>query len=99
MEGFKVGITYKPFERWRGSTAGSAGYAHEGWREFKILCVHGDSELISHMEKKCLLKYRRYDRQGCLINNDGDYLNLNRAPGGEGAHHGIPPHLLYRAVR
>ena len=81
-----------------GSPAGLVGYAHEGFREFVILCVHDHGEFIASIEKECLLKYRRYDRQGCLIISDGDYLNLNRAPGGESAHHGIPPHLLYLVV-
>ena len=103
MQGFKVGITHKPLERWGGNAVQKncslAGYAHEGFREFVILCVHDHSEFIASIEKECLLKYRRYDRCGCLVNSDGDYLNLNRAPGGESAHHGIPPHLLYLAVK
>ena len=103
MQAFKIGITHKPCERWGGmavkNNCSLKGYAHEGWREFVILCVHDDSDFIASLEKECLLTYRRYDSQGCLVNSGGDHLNLNRAPGGESAHHGIPPHLLYLVVK
>ena len=103
MQGFKVGITHKPFERWGGNpgqkNCSLVGYAHEGFREFVILCVHDHSDFIASIEKECLLKYRRYDRSGVMINFDRECLNLNRAPGGESAHHGIPPHLLYLVVK
>ena len=94
VRSFKVGITHLPKDRYYSSRY---GYQRSGYSKMVLLAVHDDSDFIKNMEIDLLLIYRRLDRRGFLVNINGHPLCANRAPGGEGADHGIAPFFLYVA--
>ena len=94
IQRFKVGLTHLPKDRYYSSRY---GYQRSGYSKMVLLAVHDDSDFIKNMEIDLLLIYRRLDRRGFLVNINGHPLCANRAPGGEGADHGIAPFFLYVA--
>ena len=95
LNGFKVGITFIPWDRWANTRF---GYRKFGFTELIIMAASESSDAIASLETRLIDKWRRQDRRGNFTGG-GHVLCLNRAPGGEGAHHGVSPFFLYLAVR
>ena len=85
---FKIGITYMPWNR-----ITYADYRHDD-RKMIMSLVSDSSELIAAAEENAISRYRPMDRAGQRIEG-GDPRCQNRAPGGEGAHHGFSPFFCY----
>jgi len=94
--GFKLGITHKPWDRWVNP---GFGYRAKGYKELAFYVITESSDVVAKLERDLLMTYRRYGKDGNLVNGHGHALCLNRNPGGEGAHHGCSPFFLYLAVR
>ena len=100
-QGFKVGISHRPFERWCGPRV-RGGYAALGFQELHVLVVHDNATFIMQCEKEVLKSWRRYNERGYRLTYDresGHALCLNRLPGGENGSHGTAPFCLYVAIR
>jgi len=91
---FKVGITYLVAERWSDP---AHGYRTLKYHRLHVLAASDSSDDIANAETAVIGRYRRYGPGGQLISSTGHPLCANRNPGGEGAHHGVPPHCLYCA--
>ena len=92
VKAFKVGLTFKPLLRFRSR---SYGYAGRGWSSMVLIAVSDQPDLIAELERNLITHYRRHDRRGFMVNANGHVLCANKAPGGEGAFHGISPFFLY----
>ena len=87
---FKVGITYQPAKR-----IDYDDYSPED-RIMYVAAVSESSDEIAQAERDAIARFRRYDRSGELVNPSAPVGCQNRAPGGEGAHHGgFSPFCLY----
>ena len=95
LKAFKIGITYKPWLRFRSRRF---GYVNDGWSNMIVICVSDRPDLIAQLERALVSEYRRHDRRGYLVNADGHFKCCNRAPGGEGAFHGVSPFCCYVVV-
>ena len=95
LSGFKVGITFTPWDRW---SSHRFGYRKFGFTELIIMAASNSSDDIASLETRLIGKWRRLDRRGNFTGG-GHALCLNRAPGGESAHHGVSPFFVYLAVR
>ena len=89
---YKVGITYVPADRF-----GKADYNHDGHHMRLAICSESP-KVIADAESVAIERLRRYDARGIFVNALGDPRCLNRAKGGLGAYHGIPPHFLYVCI-
>lgn len=93
---FKVGITYKPVERFHDT---NYGYSTDGFHAMILLVVSDMPDFIISIERELIRRYRKFDRRGQLINASGHALCSNRAEGGESGTHGISPFFVYVALR
>ena len=99
---FKLGITFKPYHRWANDRY---GYKHDGFKSIVLMYVSENSDHIAEMETALIDVFRYKPRYGdgdmacAIIGNTGDRRCLNRAPGGEGAHHGFSPFFVYAALK
>ena len=96
IQHFKVGITFKPIERVR---AHGWGYKALGYQHLIVLSMTDNSSFNADLERSLISVYRRYNREGLLVNEAGSYLCANHAPGGESAHHGSAPFFLYFVIK
>ena len=92
---FKIGITFIPLHRY---TNDEYGYCHEGFEEFIVIGCSSSSRVIAQLEIELISQYRRHDRSGNYVGG-GHPLCINRAGGGESAHHGEPPFFVYLVVK
>ena len=93
---FKIGITYKPYCRWSNR---SYGYEATGYSGMVFIYVSESSDAVADMEMRLIALYRYRDREGNVVGRPGDPRCMNRAPGGEGAHHGYSPFFVYIAFK
>jgi hypothetical protein len=94
---FKIGITGDPYHRWQ---VADYAYKREGFQTMTVIGVATSTKAIADMERQVISAFRRFGRDGVLVNPDGNALCLNRAPGGENAQvggHGMA--FLYVASR
>lgn len=102
VHGFKVGITFQPYNRWCGARMHGA-YLKLNYKHLYILSIHEDASFTMSLEVQVLKHWRRFDRRSFLLKeNDqplGHPLCLNRNPGGENGAHGVAPFCLYLAVK
>ena len=96
---FKIGLTHLLAERW---CRADFGYRDLGYRGMVVLAVSDMSDDIANAETSVIARFRRYGPRGRVILDasgqpSGHVLCENRNPGGEGAHHGIAPFMLYVA--
>ena len=85
---FKIGITYLPWKRIQ-------YYDYASMKRMVISLISEDSGRIAQAEIDAIAQHRRVCRDNLIVNPQGDHRCLNRAPGGESAHHGISPFFLY----
>ena len=88
---FKIGITYLPWKRIQ-------YHDYVSMKRMVISLISEDSGRIAQAEIDAIALFRRVDRDNLIVNPQGDHRCLNRAPGGESAHHGISPFFLYVVV-
>ena len=88
---FKIGITYLPWKRIQ-------YHDYVSMNRMVISLISEDSGRIAQAEIDAIALFRRVDRDNLIVNPQGDRRCLNRAPGGESAHHGISPFFLYVVV-
>jgi len=93
---FKIGITHTPYKRW---SHPGYGYKAMGFHRMTFLYVSENSDDTAAMETALIEIYRYRDRQGNVVGNPGNPRCLNRAPGGESAHHGFSPFFVYVATK
>ena len=91
IAGFKIGITYLPFER-------AEAYKLQGYKEFRVMAVHDDADRIKTLERRLIDAFRRYGPGGRLFSLYGHCLCHNRNPGGESGDHGLAPFCCYVAL-
>ncbi len=85
---FKIGITYLPWKHIQ-------YYDYASMKRMVISLISEDSGRIAQAEIDAIALFRRVDRDNLIVNPQGDHRCLNRAPGGESAHHGISPFFRY----
>ena len=100
VKAFYIGLTAKLPQRWSGQSRSIAGSRpmrghNVKWQRMVIVGASDDADEIGNAEISVIAKFRRHDLRGQLINPNGHHLCHNQNPGGEGAHAGVPPHLLY----
>ena len=88
---FKIGITYLPWKRIQ-------YHDYVSMNRMVISLISEDSGRIAQAEIDAIALFRRVNRDNLIVNPQGDRRCLNRAPGGESAHHGISPFFLYVVV-
>ena len=88
---FKIGITYLPWKRIQ-------YHDYVSMNRMVISLISEDSGRIAQAEIDAIALFRRVNRDNIIVNPQGDHRCLNRAPGGESAHHGISPFFLYVVV-
>ena len=88
---FKIGITYLPWKRIQ-------YHDYVSMKRMVISLISEDSGRIAQAEIDAIALFRRVNRDNIIVNPQGDRRCLNRAPGGESAHHGISPFFLYVVV-
>ena len=79
---FKIGITYRPHQRW---VDPRYGYKHKGYARMVFCFATDRSDDVVTLEKSLIAH----------LKSDGRCLN--KAHGGESAHHGFSPFFLYVA--
>ena len=100
---FYIGLTARLGPRWYGTFFPIGGRRpmrghNVKWQRMVILGVSDRADEIGNAEKSIIAQFRKYDRRGYLINENGHPLCENRNPGGEGARAGYPPHLAYVCI-
>ena len=93
---FKIGITYKPYCRWSNR---SYGYEATGYSGMVFIYVSESSDDVAEMERALIALYRYRDRLDNVVGRPGNTRCMNRAAGGEGAHHGYSPFFVYIAFK
>lgn len=92
---FYVGVTHRVAERWLHPLYPERGHRRRGFHRMVICAVSDLSGEIGNAEIAVIARFRRWGRRGIMHNAHGHPLCENRNPGGEGVHHGSPPHCLY----
>ena len=96
VQEFYIGITHVVGSRWANQ------HVHD-WQRQHLVAVSEDSWEIAYAEEMVIAQFRYWRRGGSLVglrevNGEtivGNPLCQNKNRGGETAHHGTPPHVLY----
>ena len=72
LNGFKVGITFIPWDRWANTRF---GYRNFGFTELIIMAASESSDAIASLETRLIGKWRRQDRRGNFTGGGMSYAS------------------------